>query len=525
MLSKAKHCGATISTGIRTLSYAGGKIPPTTQNIINGQWVESTTDRWIDVHNPATNQVVTRVPQSTQAEMEQAVESCQAAFRTWSKTTPLARQQIMFKYQQLIKENLSEVAKLITTEQGKTHADAEGDVLRGLQVVENLCANTSLMMGETLTGISKDMDLTSFRTPLGVCAGIAPFNFPAMIPLWMFPTALITGNTYVMKPSERDPTACMALVELLKEAGAPDGTVSVIHGQHDCVNFICDHPDIRAISFVGGDAAGHHIYNRGNANGKRVQCNMGAKNHGVIMPDANKESTINSLVGAAFGAAGQRCMALTTAVVVGEAQEWMKDVAEKASKLKVTAGHEPTADIPPVISPESKDRINNLIQSAQDEGATILLDGRNVVVEDYPNGNFVGPTIISNMNTDMEAYKKEIFGPVLCVVNVDTLDEAIELINKNPYGNGTAIFTNNGATARKFTAEIDVGQVGVNVPIPVPLPMMSFTGSRGSFLGDSHFYGKQGLYFYTQTKTVTSMWREGDADAGGKAALSMPVQK
>jgi len=525
MLSKAKHCGATISTGVRTLSYAGGKIPPTTQNIINGQWVESTTDRWIDVHNPATNQVVTRVPQSTQAEMEQAVESCKAAFSTWSKTTPLARQQIMFKYQQLIKENLSEVAKLITTEQGKTHADAEGDVLRGLQVVENLCANTSLMMGETLTGISKDMDLTSFRTPLGVCAGIAPFNFPAMIPLWMFPTALITGNTYVMKPSERDPTACMALVELLKEAGAPDGTVSVIHGQHDCVNFICDHPDIRAISFVGGDAAGRHIYNRGNANGKRVQCNMGAKNHGVIMPDANKESTINSLVGAAFGAAGQRCMALTTAVVVGEAQEWMKDVAEKASKLKVTAGHEPTADIPPVISPESKDRINNLIQSAQDEGATILLDGRNVVVEDYPNGNFVGPTIISDMNTDMEAYKKEIFGPVLCVVNVDTLDEAIELINKNPYGNGTAIFTNNGATARKFTAEIDVGQVGVNVPIPVPLPMMSFTGSRGSFLGDSHFYGKQGLYFYTQTKTVTSMWREGDADAGGKAALSMPVQK
>ena len=325
--------------------------------------------------------------------------------------------------------------------------------------MEHLCSNTNLMLGETLTGISKDMDLTSFRTPLGVCAGIAPFNFPAMIPLWMFPTGLITGNTYVMKPSERDPTACMALVELMKEAGAPDGTVSVIHGQHDCVNFICDHPDIRAISFVGGDAAGKHIYNRGNANGKRVQCNMGAKNHGVIMPDANKESTINALVGAAFGAAGQRCMALTTAVVVGEAQEWMADVAEKASKLKVTAGHEPTSDIPPVISPESKERINNLIQSAKDEGATLLLDGRGVVVEDYPNGNFVGPTIISNMNTDMEAYKKEIFGPVLCVINVDTLDEAIALINKNPYGNGTAIFTNNGATARKFTAEIDVGQV------------------------------------------------------------------
>merc|ERR1712029_1219894 len=241
------------------------------------------------------------------------------------------------------------------------------------------------------------------------------------------------------------------------------------------------------------------------------------------MPDANKESTINSLVGAAFGAAGQRCMALTTAVVVGEAQEWMKEVAEKASKLKVTAGHEPTTDIPPVISPESKDRICNLIQSAKDEGATILLDGRNVVVENYPNGNFVGPTIISDMNIDMEAYKKEIFGPVLCVIKVDTLDEAIELINKNPYGNGTAIFTNNGATARKFTAKIDVGQVGVNVPIPVPLPMMSFTGSRGSFLGDAHFYGKQGVNFYTCDKTITSLWREGDSEADSKSAMAMPV--
>merc|ERR1712128_274773 len=242
-------------------------------------------------------------------------------------------------------------------EQGKTLADAEGDVLRGLQVVEHLCSNTNLMLGETLTGISKDMDLTSFRTPLGVCAGIAPFNFPAMIPLWMFPTGLITGNTYLMKPSERDPTACMALVELLKEAGAPDGTVSVIHGQHDCVNFICDHPDIRAISFVGGDAAGKHIYNRGSSNGKRVQCNMGAKNHGVIMPDANQEYTVNQLVGAAFGAAGQRCMALTTAVVVGEASEWIEQVKEKAMNLKVGPGHEASTDIPPVISPAAKEKI------------------------------------------------------------------------------------------------------------------------------------------------------------------------
>lgn len=251
---------------------------------------------------------------------------------------------------------------------------------------------------------------------------------------------------------------------------------------------------------------------------------MGAKNHGVVMGDANKETTLNALVGAAFGAAGQRCMALSTAVLVGEANDWIKDVADKASKLKVTAGHEAGADVPPVISPESKQRINHLIDSAEKEGAKILLDGRNVEVPGYPDGNFVGPTIITNMTQDMEAYKNEIFGPVLCVLSVDTLEEAIDLVNKNPYGNGTAIFTNNGATARKFQQEIDVGQVGVNVPIPVPLPMMSFTGSRGSFLGDANFYGKQGLYFYTQTKTITSLWREGDAAAGGKASLSMPVQ-
>ena len=424
-------------------------------------------------------------------EMNAAVESAKTAFASWSQTSPLARQQIMFKYQALIKENLKDVARLITLEQGKTHPDAEGDVMRGLQVVEQCCSLTNLLLGETLPGVTKDMDLTTYRTPIGVCAGICPFNFPAMIPLWMFPMATICGNTYVLKPSERDPTAALALVELLRDAGMPDGVVNVIHGQHDTVNFICDHPDIKAISFVGGDNAGKHIYYRGSANGKRVQCNMGAKNHGVIMPDANKDYTINQLVGAAFGAAGQRCMALTTAVMVGETADWLPDIADKAKKLNVSAGHEPTADLGPVISPAAKERIEKLVQSAVDEGASVPLDGRNLKVEEYPNGNFVGPTIISDMNKEMTAYKEEIFGPVLCVVKVDTLDEAVKLINSNPYGNGTAIFTSNGATARKFTQNIDVGQVGVNVPIPVPLPMMSFTGSRGSFLGDAHFYGKQ----------------------------------
>jgi len=510
--------------GCRHFSFAGCKVPAKTQLVIGGQSIDSKATKWIDVHNPATNQVVTQVPQATNHEMNEAVASAKAAYAIWGKTSPLARQQVMFKYQALIKENLDDIARLITLEQGKTHPDAVGDVMRGLQVVEQSCSLTNLLLGETLPGVSKDMDLTSYRTPIGVCAGIAPFNFPAMIPLWMFPMATICGNTYVIKPSERDPSACMALVELLHEAGMPQGVVNVIHGQHDTVNFICDHPDIKAISFVGGDTAGRHIYNRGSQNGKRVQCNMGAKNHGVIMPDANKEYTLNQLVGAAFGAAGQRCMALTTAVMVGDAGDWVNDIVEKAKTLKVTAGHEPTADLGPVISPAAKQRILGLVQSAVDQGASIPLDGRNITVEDYPNGNFVGPTIISDMTRDMTAYKEEIFGPVLCVVKVKTLDEAVELINSNEYGNGTAIFTASGSTARKFTDQIDVGQIGINVPIPVPLPMMSFTGSRGSFLGDAHFYGKQGINFFTETKTVTSLWRADDADAG-KVTTAMPVQK
>ena len=402
--------------------------------------------------------------------------------------------------------------------------DAEGDVFRGLQVVEHACSVTSLQLGETLPAIARDMDTVSYRIPLGVCAGIAPFNFPAMIPLWMFPLALVCGNTYVMKPSERVPGACMMLVDLLQKAGVPNGVVNVIHGAHDAVNFVCDNPDIKAISFVGSDVAGEYIYERGSRNGKRVQCNMGAKNHGVIMPDANKEHTLNQLVGAAFGAAGQRCMALSTAVFVGDSKEWIPELVERAKKLKVNAGHVPDADLGPVISPQAKQRILGLVESGVKQGAKLILDGRSLVVPGYEKGNFVGPTILSDVKTDMDCYREEIFGPVLVTLSVDTLDDAIQLINNNPYGNGTAVFTTNGATARKFTQEIDVGQIGVNVPIPVPLPMFSFTGSRGSFRGDSNFYGKAGLNFYTQLKTVTQLWREQDA-SGFKASTTMPVMK
>ncbi|KAL3052769.1 hypothetical protein OYC64_005320 [Pagothenia borchgrevinki] len=495
---------------------------PTTKLLIDGRFIESKTSEWLDIHNPATNEVVGRVPKATQEEMLAAVDSCSRAYRPWSDTSILSRQQIFLRYQQLIKDNIKELAKLITLEQGKTLADAEGDVYRGLQVVEYACSIPSLMLGETLPSISKDMDTFTYRLPIGVCAGIAPFNFPAMIPLWMFPIGMVCGNTYLMKPSERVPGCTMLLAKLLQDAGAPDGTLNIIHGEHAAVNFICDHPAIKAISFVGSNPAGEHIYERGSKNGKRVQSNMGAKNHGVVMPDANKENTINQLVGAAFGAAGQRCMALSTAIFVGESRDWLPELVERSKSLRVNAGDQPGADVGPLISPQAKVRVESLIQSGVDEGAKLLLDGRNTNVKGYENGNFVGPTILSGVSPAMKCYTEEIFGPVLVVLEADTLDEAIALINNNPYGNGTAIFTTNGATARKYTHEVDVGQIGVNVPIPVPLPMFSFTGSRGSFRGDTNFYGKQGISFYTQIKTVTSQWKAEDATVTSPA-VTMPT--
>nr|CAH7757226.1 unnamed protein product [Callosobruchus chinensis] len=497
-------------------------VAPCTKLFIDGQFVDSKTTEWIDLYDPATNEVVTKVPKATQKEMQDAVESNKKAFETWSQTSVLTRQQLMLKLQAVLRRDMKKIAQNITKEQGKTLADAEGDVLRGLQVVEHACSAGTLLQGESLQNISRDMDVVSYKLPLGVTAGICPFNFPAMIPLWMFPLSLIAGNTILIKPSEKDPGATVLLMELLNEVGCPPGVVNVIHGAHDAVNFICDHPDIRAISFVGSDQAGKYIYERGAKNGKRVQSNMGAKNHCVVLPDANKETAINQVLGAAFGAAGQRCMALSVVILVGEAQKWIPDMVKAAQTLKVNAGHEPGTDVGPVISKQSKERIHRLIASGIEQGAKCPLDGRGIKVEKYPNGNFVGPTILTDVQPHHECYKEEIFGPVLCVMNADTLEEATAIINKNPYGNGTAIFTSNGHHARQFTHEVDAGQVGVNVPIPVPLPMFSFTGSRGSFHGDLHFYGKQGLNFYTQTKTVTTLWRKGQEQV--KASGSMPVQ-
>ncbi|AKX59104.1 methylmalonate-semialdehyde dehydrogenase [Thiopseudomonas alkaliphila] len=487
---------------------------PTVKLLINGEFIESKTDQWRDVVNPATQEVLAKVPFATADEINAAVASAKQAFSSWRKTAIGTRARIFLKYQQLIRENMAELAALLTAEQGKTLADAEGDVFRGLEVVEHAAGIGNLQLGELANNVAGGVDTYTLLQPLGVCAGITPFNFPAMIPLWMFPMAIVTGNTFVLKPSEQDPMVTMRLAELALEAGIPKGVLNVIHGGPDAVNGICDHPDIKAVSFVGSTHVGTHVYNRASLNGKRVQCMMGAKNHAIVMPDANKEQTLNAIAGAAFGAAGQRCMALPVIVLVGESKEWLPELVAKAKTLKVNAGCQAGTDVGPVISPAALARITDLVESGVTEGATLDLDGRNPSVPGFEQGNFIGPTIFSDVSTKMRIYNEEIFGPVLCVLNADTMDQAIEIINQNPNGNGTAIFTRSGAAARRFQEDIDVGQVGINVPIPVPVPIFSFTGSRASKLGDLGPYGKQVVQFYTQTKTVTARWFDEDAEAG-----------
>lgn len=488
---------------------------PTVPLLINGEFVESRTREWREVINPATQEVLARVPFATQEEVAAAVAAAKEAFKTWRKTPIGARARIFLKLQQLIRENMGELAALLTAEQGKTLPDAEGDVFRGLEVVEHAANIGSLQMGELANNVANGVDTYTLLQPLGVCAGITPFNFPAMIPLWMFPMAIATGNTFVLKPSEQDPMVTMRLCELALEAGIPAGVLNVVHGGEEVVNAICDHPDIKAVSFVGSTKVGTHVYNRASLAGKRVQCMMGAKNHAIVLPDANKEQTLNAIAGAAFGAAGQRCMAASTLVLVGQAQAWLPELVAKAKTLKVNAGTEPGTDVGPVISCAARARIEALIASGVEQGATLELDGRNPRIAGYETGNFVGPTIFSGVKPGMRIYDEEIFGPVLVVLAADTLEEAIALINANPNGNGTALFTQSGAAARRFQEDIDVGQVGINVPIPVPVPLFSFTGSRASKLGDLGPYGKQVVTFYTQTKTVTARWFDEETAAHG----------
>lgn len=489
---------------------------------IDGQAVASSSSEWQDVLNPATQEVVARVPFCTQEEVERAVTSARQAFKTWRKVPLAKRQRIMLKFQALIREHTEELAELITLEHGKTLPDAAGEVGRGLEVVEHACAIPSLQLGEVAENAANEVDVYTLNQPIGVGAGITAFNFPIMLPCFMFPLAVATGNTFVLKPSEQDPSSTMRLVELAHEAGLPEGVLNVVHGGPDVVNQLCDHPDIKAISFIGSTKVGTHVYQRGSQAGKRVQAMMGAKNHCVVMPDANRSQAIDNLLGSAFGAAGQRCMANSVVVLVGEARKWLEDIVEGARNMKVGPGSQRDADLGPLVSPQARDRVLGLIEKGEQEGATLSLDGRGYEVEGYPEGNFVGPTVFSDVKADMAIYQEEIFGPVLCVVGVETLDEAIEFINANPNGNGTSIFTNSGWVARRFETEIDVGQVGINVPIPVPVAYFSFTGSRGSKLGDLGPNGKQAIQFWTQTKTVTARWYEPENISSGiNSTISM----
>jgi malonate-semialdehyde dehydrogenase (acetylating)/methylmalonate-semialdehyde dehydrogenase len=479
---------------------------PTVKLLIDGQFVESGAREWRDVVNPATQQVLARVPMCGPDEIDRAVKSAAQAFKSWRNTPIAARARIMLKLQELVRRDMKKIAAVLTDEQGKTLPDAEGDVFRGLEVVEHACSIGTLTLGEFAENVATNVDTYFIRQPLGVCAGITPFNFPAMIPLWMFPMAIVCGNTFVLKPSEQDPMTTMVLAELALEAGIPPGVLNVVHGGKEAVDALCTHDEVKAVSFVGSCAVGEHVYKLASQHGKRAQSMMGAKNHAVLMPDANKEASLNSLVGAGFGAAGQRCMAVSVGVLVGDAAKWIPDIVAKAKGLKVSVGTEKGADLGPLISKQAKVRVEGLIEQGVKEGAKLELDGRGYKVPGFPDGNFVGPTIFSGVKPEHAIYKTEIFGPVLCLMTAGSLDEAIDLVNRNPYGNGTGIFTQSGAAARKFQNEIDVGQVGINVPIPVPVPYFSFSGSRGSRLGDLGPYGKQAIQFYTTVKTVTARW-------------------
>ena len=488
---------------------------------IAGEFVESQTDQWIDVTDPATNEVIAKAPCATADEMRRAIDNAGEVFMAWKETPVSERARVMMRYQALLKEHHDEIAEILSSETGKTFEDAKGDVWRGIEVVEHAANIPSLMMGETVENVAREVDTYSFTQPLGVCAGITPFNFPAMIPLWMFPMAIACGNTFILKPSEQDPLTPMKLAELFEQAGAPKGVLQVVHGAKEQVDVLLTDPAIKAVSFVGSVPVGRYIYETGTRHLKRVQSFAGAKNHMVVLPDADKDQVVKALVGASVGAAGQRCMAISVAVFVGAAQEWIAEVREALAAVKPGAWNDKAASFGPIISQKAKERVESLITRGQEEGANLLLDGRNCAVDGLPDGNWVGPTLFSGVKTDMEIYKEEIFGPVLTCMEVDTLGDAIALVNDSPYGNGTSIFTNSGGAARRYQHEIEVGQVGINVPIPVPLPFFSFTGWKGSFYGDQHAYGKQAVKFYTETKTITARWFSSDAVAETNFSIRM----
>lgn len=480
--------------------------------LLEGSFQESKSSQRLPVLNPANQAVLAEVPMATTDEVNRAVAAAKEAFASWRNTPPPTRARIMLTYQQLLKQHHDEIAEILAQETGKTFADAKGDVWRGIEVVEHACNISTLLMGETVENVANGIDTYSLIQPLGVCVGITPFNFPAMIPLWMFPLAIACGNTFVLKPSEQDPMTPTRLAELFLEAGAPKNVLQVVHGGREQVDQLLAHPDVHAISFVGSAPVAEHIYRTGTHNLKRVQCFAGAKNHMIVMPDAQPQQVINNLIGASCGAAGQRCMAISVAVLVGESRKLLPQLTEAFKNLQPGVWNDSGAAYGPVISQKAKARILELIAAGKAEGAVCEYDGSQMTVPGYESGNWVGPVLFSGVKTSMRIYQEEIFGPVLLCMEAETLDDAIALMNANPFGNGCSIFTASGAAARKFQHEIEVGQVGINVPIPVPLPFFSFTGWKKSFLGDLHAYGKQAVRFYTETKTVTARWFDEDIE-------------
>jgi malonate-semialdehyde dehydrogenase (acetylating)/methylmalonate-semialdehyde dehydrogenase len=474
---------------------------------IGGQADEARAERYGEVTDPATGEVVARVPFASAGDVDRAVAAATDAAGGWGRASLTRRAQVMFAFRELVHRHRDDLARAITREHGKVLDDARGEVTRGLEVVEFACGLGHLLKGEMTTQVSGGVDSHSLRMPLGVVAGITPFNFPVMVPLWMAPVALACGNAFILKPSEQDPSPSLLLAELLAEAGLPDGVFSVVHGDKEAVQAILAHPGIRGVSFVGSTPVARFIYETGTAAGKRVQALGGAKNHAVVLPDADLDLAADGLVSAAYGSAGQRCMAVSVAVTVGAvADPLLERVRERIAGLRIGPGTDPASDMGPLVSQAHYDKVTGLVAAGVEEGAELAVDGRELSVDGHEGGYFLGPCVFDRVRPGMRVYDEEIFGPVLVVVRAESYPEALELVNANPYGNGAAIFTRDGGAARQFTFDVQAGMVGVNVPIPVPVAQYSFGGWKSSLFGDAHMYGPQGVHFYTRTKVVTTRW-------------------
>jgi malonate-semialdehyde dehydrogenase (acetylating) / methylmalonate-semialdehyde dehydrogenase len=472
---------------------------------IGGQIVPGESGRSGPVYNPATGQQTAEVDFASAEEVDRAAAAAKEAFPGWRAWSLSRRQELIFRIQRLVHDRLDDIARILTSEHGKVLTDARGEVQRGLEVIEYACGIPTLLKGGFSEQASTGIDVYSIRQPLGVVAGITPFNFPAMVPMWMWAPALACGNTFVLKPSEKDPSASLLVAELLKEAGVPDGVFNVVHGDKVAVDRILEHPDIAAVSFVGSTPIARYIYETGTKHGKRVQALGGAKNHMIVLPDADIDMAADAAVSAAYGSAGERCMAISHIVAVGDAADPLVEaIEERLPKVNVGPGMEPDSEMGPLITREHRDKVASYLDSGREQGATVVADGR----ETAPDGDgfFLGVSLLDNVTPEMDAYKDEIFGPVLGVTRVDTYDDAVKLVNENPYGNGTAIFTRDGGVARQFQFDVQVGMVGINVPIPVPVAYYSFGGWKSSLFGDSHIYGPEGVNFYTRGKVVTSRW-------------------